>query len=121
MTDLRDFRWTASGGKLPEDADSVFYILIPFYGVIKMSGQGAFFTNCRGEHCHGKIRMYRMWSGKYVPVEPEPIITKGGETVIVNGQWIRGAAPNIKGFVSHHFTCPDAKNFHKPPERKGEK
>ncbi len=121
MNELRDLSWRASGENLPAGDTGLRWIKVPFYGVIKMSGQGAFFTNCRGEHCRRKIRMYRMSAGKYIPVEPDPIITKGGETVIVNGQWIRDAKPNIQGFVSHHFTCPDAKQFHKPPKEKGEK
>jgi len=120
VTDLRDVSWIESGG-LPGETDDVRWVLIPFYGVIRMSGQGAFFTNCRGEHCHEMIKMYRMSNGKYVPVNPTPVITKGGETVIVNGRWIRHADPNIQGYISHHFTCPDANKFHKPPERKGEK
>lgn len=78
-----------------------------------MSGRGAFITKCRGENCGAKIRIIRLSSGKYHPVEVDPVTAVGGETIIVNGRVIVNAGAGMRGDISHFAKCPDAKKFRK--------
>lgn len=74
---------------------------------------------CRS--CGQPIRWIRTTTGKNMPVDPEELnaddLTSGTILVTLSGQVHRVGGernqPNVKGFISHFSTCPDAKEWRK--------
>lgn len=75
---------------------------------------------CRS--CGKPIRFIEMRSGKKMPVDPDLIayadakdgdvlVTEQGNTYKVN---LANRLPNVKGYVSHFATCPQADDWRKP-------
>ena len=75
-------------------------------------------SQCRG--CGREIIWLRMNSGKYMPVDPKPVLVAGDgkDTFITDeGETITGTASKTDtgtvGFVPHWATCPEAGRFRK--------
>ena len=72
-----------------------------------ISGRGPLIITCRS--CGVRIRMVPMQSGKWMPVEVEPVSSIAGQTLVINGKVERNLQPGIMGYSPHWEICEHAR------------